>query len=121
MHLVLGFRVVMAFSSSSMAPGVFFSFLTSCRIAFSHNLLWLSSEAALILFAAELDAPSEAAGSAGGFTLKPSSFLTTAGVIYKLEKCVVSIDMIWFFFFTRLFKKKKNFLPIDASDLTINQ
>lgn len=46
-HFVVGSRVVMARSSSSSAPGVFRSFLTRARIAFSHILLcWCCESAA---------------------------------------------------------------------------
>lgn len=31
--------------------------------------------------------------SGDGFTRKPRSFFTIAGVIYKLEKCAVNIDI----------------------------
>ena len=102
-HLVFGFLVVIAFSSSSKSPGFFLIFLTSCRIAFSHNLLWLDSEDWLIRWELTTEAVFASlplASSAEllllsklGFTLKPKSFFTIAGVIYRLEKCVVSIDI----------------------------
>ena len=131
MHLVLGSRVVTARSSSSRAPGIFFSFLTRVRMAFSHILLWfdmdwfeLLSELSLmsppfrvllmlavrgdceleLVFATDDEGPITELGSTG-FTLKPRSFLTIAGVMYKLEKWVVSID---------IFKKDKSSVNISG-------
>ena len=115
MHFVLGSRVVMARSSSSRAPGVFFSFLTSARIAFSHNLLWLRMACEFPLFKWDVvdeesivldevlteetgDAASPNVGpldaASYGLTLKPRSFLTMAGVMHKFEKWVVNIDIL---------------------------
>ena len=108
--------LVIAFSSSSRAPGVFLSFLTKARMAFSHDLLWLDIRLLDCTLGqlpfeswepngendriSELDDELDGGGddifvslSMPGLTLKPSSFLTMAGVIHRLEKCAVSIDI----------------------------
>ncbi len=98
-HLVLGFLVVIAFSSSSKAPGYFFIFFTSCRIAFSQSLLWFDSDELVTRFEPPGDASSSLVCivpllSKFGLILKPKSFFTIAGVIYKFEKWVVSMDIL---------------------------
>jgi len=121
-HFVFESRVVIALSSSSRAPGVFLSFLTSVLMAFSHSLLWFRSAFECVLFkielvelagdidAIELDSPlvvvvvvvvvavdgDDTDVVSYGFTLKPSNFLTMAGVIHKFEKWVVNIDILVF-------------------------
>lgn len=130
-HLVFESLLVIAFSSSSKAPGVFLSFLTKARMAFSHDLLWfeiklLDCTLGQLLFEScepngeydrisELDDEFDGGGddmfvsfSIAGFTLKPSSFLTIAGVIHRLEKCAVNIDMGYLVRGIR--KQKKNFI-----------
>lgn len=131
MHLVFESRVVIARSSSSRAPGVFFNFLTRALIAFSHNLLWFrrafewvapfNSNELVVEWVGDIDSPliddvleltaaaspkldCDAVDDDGdvvvvvvsyGLTLKPSNFLTMAGVMHKFEKWVVSIDILF--------------------------
>ena len=91
-------------------------------MAFSHSLLWFRRAFECVLFkielvelagdidAIELDSPlvvvvvvvvavdgdntDDDDVVSYGFTLKPSNFLTMAGVIHKFEKWVVNIDIL---------------------------